>query len=77
MGLSSGIALAVPEGPARPAAAIAAPNKIPRVKARRSISFIERFLPKSRPTNPLSFYGSADPIVITTTLPDDRGPSRD
>jgi hypothetical protein len=42
---SSGIALVVSEGPARPAAATAAPNKIPRVKARRSISFIERLLP--------------------------------
>jgi hypothetical protein len=42
---SSGIALVVSEGPARPAAATAAPNKIPRVKARRSISLIERLLP--------------------------------
>jgi hypothetical protein len=32
--------------------ATAAPNKIPRVNARRSISFIERFLPRvARPTH--------------------------
>jgi hypothetical protein len=41
---SSGIALAVLGGPASPVATTAAPNKMPRVKARRSICFIERFL---------------------------------
>ena len=49
---SSGIALDVSEGPARPVAATAAPNKIPRVKARRSICFIELFLRRlARPTH--------------------------
>jgi hypothetical protein len=41
---TSGIALAVWELTRNPAQAMATPYKNPRVRARRSISFIERFL---------------------------------
>ena len=55
---SSGIALAVSELTASPAAATAAPHKIPRVNARRSISFIERFLRTGSVSRPAVLSGA-------------------